>query len=206
MDKHKSDLGVKVIPLGCEEGNLSYSTFIPNPCEIPQSVWFQVICFMYVWQVKKLLLLMSLFVLTVTTKSEGDSDHHPSPMLGVGTSSSSLLEVHTYLWEEPLVSLTPLRIAEPDPHLPARLGDTTVDFIINFLLYTSKYLGVFFTVTSRHRADLTKVPAQPALAPEAVQATGNQGVGWGVQIFPWSAFYFPPIIVWLLKWSSPRVP
>lgn len=102
---------------------------------------------MYVWQVKKLLLLISLKVLTVTTEYEGDSGYHTSSMLGVGTSSSSLLEVHTCLWEKPLVSLTPLRIAEPDPHLPAWLGDTAIDFIIHFLLYTSKYSLGFFPLS-----------------------------------------------------------
>lgn len=105
----------------------------------------------------------------------------------------------------PPVSDPPVNSWTCPPHLPAQLGAIIIDFIMNFLLYTSKYLGFIFSTTSGHRAELTEVPAWPAPAPEGVQATGNQGVGWWVQIFPWSEFYFPPTIVWLLKWSSPKV-
>lgn len=45
---------------------------------------------------------------------------------------------HVCLREQTRRVSDPLWIAEPAPHLPAQLGDIIINFIINFLLYTSK--------------------------------------------------------------------
>lgn len=127
-------------------------------------------------QVKKLLSLMLLFFLTVTKKKECLSGHHLSPLL-VWTHHPALCQKsHVTLGTTPWGLWLP-RTAELASHPPAQLGDIIIYFISNFFLYIFFFL---FHLRAHSRADWT------VLVPEAVQATGNQWVGWGAKVFPWN--------------------
>lgn len=132
------------------------SPFISNSCGIMHSKCSSRLSVSCVCeQVKKLLLLLLRFLLTVTKKKEGVSGHHFSPLLGVGTPSSSVPEITCVFGSNALTSLTP-RTAEPPSHLPAQLGDIIIYFIIIFFLYTSKYfwfIFFYFHLRARSRAD-----------------------------------------------------
>lgn len=124
------------------------SPFISNSCGIMHSKCSSRLSISCVCeQVKKLLLLLLRFLLTVTKKKEGVSGHDFSPLLGVGTPSSSVPEITCVFGSNALTSLTP-RTAEPPSHLPAQLGDIIIYFIIIFFFFTHlNIFGLFFLLS-----------------------------------------------------------
>lgn len=142
---------------------------------------FEIISFMCLWTSEKVTLIVAAF--SPYSDEEKGRCFWSSLLTSAGCGHTFQLcaRNHVCLWEQrPYIS---------DPQdswtsLPPASTTGWYNYLFHYHFFFFTHLNIFglffFTFTSGHGAELTEVPAQAALVPEAVQATGSQGVGWGV--------------------------